>query len=258
MNSFELKGLNFIFKYSREPFYQFYKIDCMKLLKCLLALCLATTIGYSQVDCRPYVPTEKGTKWVFSNYNAKDKSAGTIAYEVLDKIVDGDDVTFEIGTTTYDKKNKEVFNSSYEAKCADGVFELDMAFKMDGGQLAAYKDTDVEIDASDFELPDLDASPGTTLEDGTLTIKVAAAGGLNINMTIYITEREVVGRERLTTPAGSFDCIVLKQKISTKMLLKTQSYSKEWYAEGIGLVKSESYNKKMKLQGWGQVTSLSL
>ncbi|NNK88761.1 MAG: hypothetical protein HKO90_10795 [Flavobacteriaceae bacterium] len=231
----------------------------MKIIKFLLMLGLATNFTFAQVDCRTFVPTEKGTKWVYSNYKGKnDKFEGKIEYEVLDKVVDGNDVTFKIGTTTFDKKNKELFNSSYEAKCVDGIFELDMAFKMDGGQLAAYKDMNVDIDASDFELPDLDATPGTTLEDGSLTVRVAAAGGLNINMTVNITERKVEGREQLTTPAGTFDCIVILQKVSTKMLLKTVGYSKEWYAEGIGLVKSESFNKNMKLLVWGQITSLSL
>jgi hypothetical protein len=38
-------------------------------------------------------------------------------------------------------------------------------------------------------------------------------------------------------------------------MVKTEASSKEWYAEGVGLVKSEIYNKKGKLMGYSELTS---
>ena len=76
-------------------------------------------------------------------------------------------------------------------------------------------------------------------------------------MTIYVTDRAVEARESLTTSAGTFDCIKITQKETTKMIVKIQATSKEWYAENIGMVRSESYNKKGKLTGYSVLTKIS-
>ncbi|WP_430468286.1 hypothetical protein [Winogradskyella ouciana] len=228
----------------------------MKTLTSILLLFIVCNTSFAQTDCKPYVPTEQGTKWELTNYNAKGKITGTVNYELVDKIVDGNEVTFKIKTTTFDKKGKQIFESEYEAKCIDGVFDLDMAVKMDGSQMSQYDGMDVEVDASKFEIPEMDASPGTELEDGTLNVSIGSSGAIGFKMTIEITDRKVEKRETLTTEAGEFDCIVISQNISTKMIVKVRASSKEWYSEGIGLVRSESYNKKGKLMGYSVLTKM--
>lgn len=228
----------------------------MRLFKIALIYILTIQLGYSQNDCKPYVPTEKGTTWEITNYTAKGKETGKIAYELIDKVENGNDVTFKIKTVTFDKKGEEVYSNIFEAKCIDGKFDFDMAFKMDGGALQAYENMDVEVDASKFEIPSFDASVGTKLDDGSLEIKVGSGGKSMFKMTILVTDRIVEAIEEISTPAGSFNCIVLSQKVSTKMMIRVQGASKEWYAENIGLVRSESYNKKGKLMGYSELTKL--
>lgn len=226
----------------------------MKTLTSILLFFIVCNTSYAQTDCKPYVPTEQGAKWELTNYNAKGKITGTVNYELVDKIVDGNEITFKIKTTTFDKKGKQIFESEYEAKCIDGVFDLDMAVKMDGSQMSQYDGMEVEVDASKFEIPQMDASPGTELADGTLSVSMGSAGAVGFKMTIEITDRIVEKREVLTTEAGEFNCIVISQNISTKMIVKVRASSKEWYAEGVGLVRSESYNKKGKLTGYSELT----
>ena len=229
----------------------------MKAIIRLLIVPFIFQFSFAQVDCKPFVPTKKGTQWEISNFSGKKgKSDGKIGYELVDKIVDGNNVTFIIKYTTYDKKGNQIYSGSYEAKCIDGIFDLDMAVKLDGAQLQAYQDMDVNVDASTYELPDLDSAPNTELADGTLKVSVAAGGGLNINMNVDITERKVEKRETIETKAGTFDCIVVFQKVSTKTILKVQGYSREWYAPFIGLVRSESFNKNMKRLAFSEITML--
>jgi len=228
----------------------------MKTIKLFVLLAIIASFSYAQTDCRPYVPTEKGATWEITNYNAKGKVQGTTKYELLDKIVSGDDVTFKINAVSYDKKGKEIYNNAFEAACVDGTFDFGMAFKMDGEALRAYEDMDVNVDASKFEIPDMDAAAGTKLDDGSLVINVDT-GAINMKMTILIEDRTVEARENLSTPAGTFDCLVLTQTIKTKMVLNITALSKEWYAEGIGMVRSESYNKRGKLQGYSELTQFS-
>jgi len=228
----------------------------MKAIKTILLLFAIVGSAYAQTDCKPYVPTEKGTTWEITNYNAKGKTQGVVKYELLEKIVSGNDVTFKIKAVAFDKKGKEAYSNEFEAVCVDGKFDFGMAFKMDGNQLKNYEDMDVQVDASKFEIPSLDAEAGTELEDGSLDIKIDT-GAIGLSMTILVTDRKVEKRENLETPAGTFDCIVLTQTISTKMMLKVTATSKEWYAENIGMVRSESYNKRGKLLGYSELTKLN-
>ncbi len=220
----------------------------------LFSFCLFAV--QAQTDCRPFVPTEVGTKWEITNYNKKGKELGKISYELIEKEESGNDITFTIKNVTYDKKGEEVYSNTYDAKCVDGKFEFDMTYKMDGSALQAYQDMDVEIDASKFELPSLDEALGTKLEDGSLSVGVDAGGALRLNMTVDITNRKVEAKEQISTPAGSFDCVILSQDISTKFLIKVQASSKEWYAENVGMVRSESYNKSGKLTGYSELTMI--
>ena len=188
-----------------------------------------------------------------TSYNAKGKEGGKIYYELVEKSAQGDDITFTIKSRFEDGKGKETFESTYEAYCHDGVFEIDMQSKMDGVAMGAYKDMKMEVDATNYEVPDMDASPGTKLDDASLEVQVAGI----FNMIINTTDREVLAREEIETPAGTFDCLVLTQTTQSKMIVKVQSTTKEWYAPGVGLVRSESYNKKGKLTGYSELTALN-
>lgn len=228
----------------------------MKLIKIILLILLTINLSYSQTKCKPYLPVDKGTTWEITNYSAKGKVAGRVTYELIDKVENGNDIIFTVKTITFDKKDKEIFTNTFEAKCIDGKFDFDMAFKMDGGALKAYENMDVQVDASKFEIPDLDSTPGTQLEDGSLTVNVDTGSIGLFKMTVLVTDRIVETRQSLTTPAGNFDCIILSQKVSTKLMIRIQGASKEWYAKNVGLVRSESYNKKGKLIGYSELTKI--
>jgi hypothetical protein len=58
----------------------------------------------------------------------------------------------------------------------------------------------------------------------------------------------IVGTERIQTEAGSFDCFILEETLTTKvMMVKDVEKIKSWYAYGIGLVKEITYDKNGKL-----------
>ena len=222
----------------------------------LLLLAFIVTASYAQTECKPYVPYTKGSKWEITNYSPKGKETGKIAYELIDKVETENGITFTIKTTTYDKKGKETYSGQYEAYCVDGKFDFNMAFKMDAAVMQANSGMDVDIDASEFEIPTMEAPAGSTLKDASMVMTVTSNGMGMFTMTILITERKVEAKEDITTPAGTFNCLTLYQKVSTKMFMNIVSYSKEWYAEGIGMVRSETYDKNKKLTGYSELTKL--
>ena len=69
-----------------------------------------------------------------------------------------------------------------------------------------------------------------------------------INMKVVGEERSIFGTEKIQTGAGSFDCFILEEKITTKfMMMKDVEKIRSWYAYGIGLVKEVTYDKNGKL-----------
>ena len=69
-----------------------------------------------------------------------------------------------------------------------------------------------------------------------------------ISMTVTGKERRIVGTERIQTEAGSYDCFILEETVTTKaMMMKEVDKSRSWYAYGIGLVKEITYDKNGKL-----------
>ena len=69
-----------------------------------------------------------------------------------------------------------------------------------------------------------------------------------VTMTVKGTERKITGKEKLTTPAGTFDCFIMEETVTTKaMMQKEVEKTVSWYAYGVGLVKENTYDKKGKL-----------
>lgn len=226
----------------------------MKHITIFACLLLMISMVCAQIDCKPYVPTSKGTTWEITNYSSKDKETGKVAYELLDKVESGNDLTFSIQAVSYDKKGNLTYTNTYEAWCKNGKFEFDMAFFLNGESMQAYENMDIKVDATEFEMPSLDAPAGTTMEDGQLVVDIASGSVPMFTMTVLVTDRKVEAREAIETSAGNYDCIKLSQKVSTKMLFSIEATSKEWYAEEVGLVRSESYDKKGKLTGYSMLT----
>lgn len=75
-------------------------------------------------------------------------------------------------------------------------------------------------------------------------------------MSFMVTNRKVIGKESVTTPAGTFECYKISYDIATKMMINMKTKATEWYARGTGLIKSETYSTDGKLMGSNVLTSI--
>jgi hypothetical protein len=83
-----------------------------------------------------------------------------------------------------------------------------------------------------------DMKPGDKLPDGRGTVKTGV-----MTHSREIIEREVLRYERVTVPAGTFDCIVVREhKIERGIGRNRDTLTENWYAPGIGPVRHDSYN----------------
>lgn len=222
----------------------------------LFVFTLMAVFAFGQTDCRSYVPTSKGDVWEVTNYSPKDKVTGKTKNELVSVVETDSSSIFTIKATSYDDKGEEVYVNTFTAECTDGVFKFDMEMTLNGTTMQAYKDMEVEVDGTEFEIPPTDTSYTGTLADGELNLKVSTNGMAIMNMKVLVYDRKVDGIEQVTTTAGTFNCVKLSQKVRMKMVMNIEASSKEWYCEGVGMIRSESYNKKGKLTGYTVLTSL--
>jgi len=225
----------------------------MKTLVALLSVFLITSPAVESDNCKAYIPSQVGSMWEHTHYNAKDKVTGSNTSELKSMSEKDGEVTFEISSVIFDKKGKESMTMDFEANCKDDVFEVDMSSLFGSGVMEQYKDMEMTIDNSKLEFPDFDAAVGTELKDSEMTVKVQGMTSMNFKMV----NRKLEAKESLTVSAGTFECIIITQDYEfTTMGITMRSSSKEWYAPEVGMVKSETFNKAGKLKSYSVLTKL--
>ena len=86
--------------------------------------------------------------------------------------------------------------------------------------------------------------PEDTLPDAHCVVRL-----MGFNVTVDVTERRVLRCEKLTTPAGTFNCMVVREhKVEDGPMHHNDLWSDTWYAPGVGYVRRDGYDKKMRME----------
>ncbi len=89
-----------------------------------------------------------------------------------------------------------------------------------------------------------DMAPGDVLPDVYASVKA-----LGLTMKVTVTERKVLRSETISTPAGTFDCMVVRErKVEKGMGRNRHTIADTWYARGTGMVRHDTYNPDLELQ----------
>lgn len=223
--------------------------------KIIVLLFVTLTYSSVQAQCDKMFDFRDGTSWTWANYDKKGKLLGKTIQKVEDFSIDGANRTAVISMTRADNKGEQTEPISLEMSCIDGVIVVDME-KFLPTEYMEGEDSQMSVDTKNLEIPS-SLNVGDKLKDGSITMSMTGSSPIAMNVTVTISDRKVLDEETLNTPAGEFDCLVMEQTISTKMMMTIVMKSKEWYAPGIGTIKSESYNKKGKLTGYTMLTAFS-
>lgn len=216
----------------------------------------ATSGAWAQNECQGYMPVKVGASFSYEYYDAKGKLESKSTSTVKDLSVSGDILTVTVHAVHMDNKGKVENEGDISFTCQNGEIKMDMRSMMNQEQMEGFEDMEVTIDQTNLYYPAV-LTPGTTLPDGKLTMKIDM-GGMAMNMIMDIVDRKVEAAESMTTPAGTFDCMKLTQTEKMDMgMMKTTSSSKEWLAMGIGIVRQEHYNDKGELTGYMILTSVT-
>lgn len=226
-----------------------------------ITLSAITAFGLSSFAdmCDNLYMFKEGSSTKMTHYNEKGKETGSnkTVYTSVNK--SGDVVTVKATSETFDKKGKSEGTANYTMRCKDGILYFDMRMMLSPEQTSSTKDVQMTVEGGDLEFP-ADLKVGSTLKDGTLTMKSTTSGEgpqinlFNINMRIY--NRKVEAKENVTTPAGTFECFKITSDFETKALFKISGKTATWFSQEAGTVKTESYDSKGKLQGYSTLTEL--
>jgi hypothetical protein len=162
-------------------------------------------------------------------------------------------------STMSDAKGAEIAKGTGVYKCDGGKLMADMRMSLPHEGAKDLKDTEAALEGSYVEYP-VNITEGMQLPDATFTME-ASTTGIPSTTQFDMKNRKVVGKEKITTEAGSWDAYkisydaIMKIKMASigiPMTMKTT----EWFVPNFGIVKTETFNKKGKLIGSSLLTKL--
>lgn len=211
-------------------------------------------IATAQNDCSMYYPLKEGATFQLTSYDKKNKPSAVLDYKVI-KIANS--AGGKVGTihgTVKDEKGKMLAELEYDVICKDSKLSVDYKSMISPQMLEQFKEMDYEITGTNLDWPN-NLSVGMTLPDGNMTMKIGMSG-INMTMTVDQKNRKVIGKEKMTTPAGTFDCYVITFDTDVKMGINQTTSSKQWVSEGVGMVKQED-SQKGKITNTTMLTAIS-
>lgn len=118
---------------------------------------------------------------------------------------------------------------------------MDFAASVKSFVQGMFPKSNIKASGTSAILP-LNMKPGETLPDAHAKVEVSI-----ITLTVDVTGRQVLRKEQITTPAGTFDCIVTRdRKVEDVPMNYKDNWVDDWYTPGIGYVQHVVYDEKMK------------
>lgn len=227
----------------------------MKNLLFLLLLAVTTQPMFAQ-DCdATYGVLKEGMRLEYTNYNKKGAADMTIKQLCRKVETSNDTIIATMDAQGMDDKGKETYARTYTLKCLAGVFYMSMQSLMppQSGSASSSSGMEMQIEGGDLAYPS-DLKVGQVLPDAEMLIKMST-GGMQLMKTRYkITNRKVESAEKVTTKAGTFDCMKITYDLEMNLLGKKTYHAALWMAKNVGMVKTENYDKKGAVDGSMQLT----
>lgn len=215
----------------------------MKRLILAIALLLP---GLSALAGEPYFCLQPGRTLYYERYDASGtKLKRTTTMDIVSVTSDGNGRRVEYGFTLRKANGAEMYGGRaimVHRIEADGTVRADLGASMMAVIRNLLPRVELSSNGGTIPLPPV-LKPGDTLPDGHCTVDAA---GLTYH--VDVTERHVLRAERVTVPAGTFDCMVVREhKVEKGPGHHRDTVADSWYAPGVGYVRHDTYDKNMRL-----------
>lgn len=214
----------------------------MKLLLFIGAI-ICSVETYAQ-DCNDYYFLQNNKTIEMAILNKKGEQSAKQIYTVSNVENSGNASTADLQTEMIDKKGKTITKSKAKIKCDGGVMMVDMKMNLPQQQgMPTGNEVDAKADDIYMEYPK-SMNVGDNLKNATMHMDIDN-NGMKQSIDMEVFDRKVEGKEKITTPAGSWDCYKISYKSKTR--IKTMGIGVpmniegvEYFAPGFGVVKTES------------------
>ena len=235
------------------------------IMTCVIAFVFSSGMNAYAQDKVFFVPEPETARWSYLEMDGNGATTATMVYSVDSMTGDAVNGTAKVKFERAGKQSsEETMGSFMYCKFKDGEFTIDMNAFFEADVLGELIDTA----AGEEGIGVSEEEKKKAIEEMRKLIEISGEvrgiprypviGALPdyefvfkfsfVTMTVKGTERKISGKERLTTPAGTFDCFIMEETITTKaMMQKEVEKTVSWYAYGVGLVKENTYDKKGKL-----------
>jgi hypothetical protein len=230
----------------------------MKKSLLLIAVLVAAVNSLRAQDCKNYYYLRSNSEIEMSVFDGKGAVVAKNVYNVQSVTKEGNGLTSNFTNTIKDAKGKELSTGKGTVKCDGDNLMIDMQMAMPNiPEMQAVK-LEKGSGTSFLSYP-ASLKVGQTLPEGTFEMN-SNANGMDVNFVYKATNRKVVAKEKVTTPAGTWDCfkITFDMSMSLKMMSMNMPYdmnAAEWFAPGFGVVKTET-SKDGKSVGKMELTGL--
>ncbi len=201
-----------------------------------------------------YTYLKKGTTLEYTGTDKKGKKTVILTQTVHDVTSSADTLIAQVESKITNEKGEVMSISTSPIKCYQGTIIMDMRSMVpqQSGQ-SNGADMQVELTSSDLIFP-AKLTPGLTLPDSDMDMKMMM-GGIQIMNTHYsMRNRKVEAEEKVTTPAGTFQCAKISYDLEYRLMGKRTSHCEYWFSKDAGMVKTISYDKKGELESKMELT----
>jgi len=220
------------------------------LLLFLLSLCCVTP-ALAQ-GCKGFYYLLNNAEIEMTVYDGSGAAVGKTIYKINNVHKDGGSTASDFSNTYYDKNNKPMTTGAGHFKCSGNSAAIDM--KMSIPAMPGMSETKIEgnTNATFLDYP-AHMQVGQELSGGSYEMK-SSVKGMEMVFRYKIHHRKVTGREKVTTPAGSWDCYVISYDLDFQMTMMNKvvpmTFSAvEWFAPDFGPVKTASSKEGKKMGG---------
>jgi len=216
---------------------------------------LALGLSAGAQDCgSTYFLTKEGAKVEMTNYSKSGKKTGKSVTTLVSARQNGAITEYSLRSESTDSKG-EVSTLDFTASCDGNTVSVNMKGFFPPEMKASADGAEVTLEGNDITFPN-SMTAGEKLNDGTVTMTLSM-GTMTMKTVMNIVNRVVTGNEKITTPAGTFDCFKIEYQVETVMMgISTSAKVRQWIAKGVGTVRSENLSTKGDLTGYSEVTAI--
>lgn len=210
--------------------------------------------------CANFYLFKPGAEVTTSHFDKKGQPNGKSVCKVssIENTSDGKKSFFS--NLSFSKSGKKQSEVKGSAQCQGNNLMLDLRNFINEEEMKAFKDMEFKAVTTYLEYPS-EMVVGASLPDGIFHMDIFNSGNSFGSVDITIKNRKIVGKEEISSPAGTWPCykITYTSQVKTKVMgvgFPTEVAVTEWYAPGFGIFKTETYTTNGKLLGSSLVTEV--